>query len=123
MSENGVRSFDVILHDGSPNVGGAWAQEATVQTSLVIDAVRLATEFLSPKGTFVTKIFRSQDYTKVQYCLNQLFDRVEVTKPNASRSTSAETYIVGKKYKAPAKIDSRLLDVKYLFDVEQEKPK
>ncbi|RZC44600.1 hypothetical protein C5167_037551 [Papaver somniferum] len=123
MKENGVRSFDVVLHDGSPNIGGAWAQEATVQTSLVVDAVRLATEFLSPKGTIVTKIFRSQDYNKVLYCLNQLFDKVEVTKPIASRSTSAETYIVGKKYKAPAKIDPRLLDVKYLFDVEQENRK
>ncbi|KAI3848854.1 hypothetical protein MKX03_034240 [Papaver bracteatum] len=123
MKENCVRSFDVVLHDGSPNIGGAWAQEATVQTSLVVDAVRLATEFLSPKGTIVTKIFRSQDYNKVLYCLNQLFDKFEVTKPIASRSTSAETYIVGKKYKAPAKIDPRLLDVKYLFDVEQENPK
>ncbi|KAI3845501.1 hypothetical protein MKW92_033137 [Papaver armeniacum] len=123
MKENGIRGFDVVLHDGSPNIGGAWAQEATVQTSLVVDAVRLATEFLSPKGTLVTKIFRSQDYNKVLYCLNKLFDKVEVTKPIASRSTSAETYIVGKKYKAPGKIDPRLLDVKYLFDVEQENPK
>ncbi|KAI3982657.1 hypothetical protein MKX01_021414, partial [Papaver californicum] len=71
MSENGVRGFDVILHDGSPNVGGAWAQEATVQTSLIIDSVKLATEFMSPKGTFVTKIFRSQDYNAVLYCLKQ----------------------------------------------------
>ncbi|KAI3903156.1 hypothetical protein MKW98_031810 [Papaver atlanticum] len=123
MSENGVRGFDVILHDGSPNVGGAWAQEATVQTSLIIDSVKLATEFMSPKGTFVTKIFRSQDYNAVLYCLKQLFEKVEVTKPIASRSTSAETYIIGKKYLAPAKIDPRLLDVKHLFDVEEKKQK
>jgi AdoMet-dependent rRNA methyltransferase SPB1 len=56
MNENGYRAFDVILHDGSPNVGGAWAQEATSQNSLVIDAVKLATQFLAPKGTFVTKV-------------------------------------------------------------------
>ncbi|RZC44599.1 hypothetical protein C5167_037552 [Papaver somniferum] len=100
MEENGLRSFDVVLHDGSPNFGGVWAQDSTVQNSLVIDAVRLATDFLSPKGTFVTKIFRSQDCNKVLYCLKQLFDKVEVTKPIASRSTSAETYIVSKNYKA-----------------------
>ena len=57
MNENGYSAFDVILHDGSPNVGGAWAQEATSQNSLVIDAVKLATQFLAPKGTFVTKVF------------------------------------------------------------------
>lgn len=56
MSENRCVAFDLILHDGSPNVGGAWAQEATTQNALVIDAVKLATQFLSPKGTFVTKV-------------------------------------------------------------------
>ncbi|OVA07060.1 Ribosomal RNA methyltransferase FtsJ domain [Macleaya cordata] len=123
MGENGCRAFDVVLHDGSPNVGGAWAQEATSQASLVIDAVKLATEFLSPKGTFVTKVFRSQDYSAVLYCLKQLFAKVEVTKPVASRSASAEIYVVGQNYKAPAKIDPRLLDVKHLFQGAIEAPK
>jgi hypothetical protein len=45
----------------------------------------------------------------------QLFEKVEVDKPAASRSASAEIYVLGLKYKAPAKIDPRLLDVKYLF--------
>lgn len=45
----------------------------------------------------------------------QLFEKVEVDKPAASRSASAEIYLLGIKYKAPAKIDPRLLDVKYLF--------
>ncbi|XP_057953422.1 adoMet-dependent rRNA methyltransferase spb1 [Malania oleifera] len=115
MDENGCRAFDLVLHDGSPNVGGAWAQEATVQNALVIDSVKLATEFLARKGTFVTKVFRSQDYNSVRYCLNQLFEKVEVVKPSASRKESAEIYVLGLKYKAPAKIDSRLLDVKHLF--------
>ncbi|XP_078438883.1 ftsJ-like methyltransferase family protein [Wolffia australiana] len=111
----GCVAFDVVLHDGSPNVGGAWAQEATAQSALVIDALKLATEFLAPKGIFVTKVFRSQDYNAVLYGLKQLFEKVEVTKPIASRSSSAEIYIVGLRYKAPGKIDPRLLDVKHLF--------
>ncbi|XAR59555.1 27S pre-rRNA (guanosine(2922)-2'-O)-methyltransferase [Bertholletia excelsa] len=123
MAENGCRAFDLVLHDGSPNVGGAWAQEATSQNALVIDSVKLATEFLAPKGTFVTKVFRSQDYSAVLYCLRQLFEKVEVDKPAASRSASAEIYILGFKYKAPAKIDPRLLDVKHLFQGGKEPPK
>ncbi|XP_051145192.1 adoMet-dependent rRNA methyltransferase spb1 [Andrographis paniculata] len=123
MSENGCRAFDLVLHDGSPNVGGAWAQEATSQNALVIDSLKLASEFLAPKGTFVTKVFRSQDYTAVLYCLRQLFEKVEVDKPQASRSTSAEIYIIGLKYKAPAKIDPRLLDVKHLFQGGKEPSK
>ncbi|XP_058088778.1 uncharacterized protein LOC131235582 [Magnolia sinica] len=123
MDENGCRAFDVVLHDGSPNVDGALAQEATSQAALVIDAVKVATEFLAPKGTFVTKVFRSQDYSAILYCLKQLFNKVEVTKPGASRSTSAEIYVVGLRYKAPAKIDPRLLDVKHLFQGAIEPPR
>ncbi|KAI3448025.1 hypothetical protein Pfo_004690 [Paulownia fortunei] len=123
MSENGCRAFDLVLHDGSPNVGGAWAKEATSQNALVIDSVKLATELLAPKGTFVTKVFRSQDYTAVLYCLRQLFEKVEVDKPQASRSSSAEIYLIAFKYKAPAKIDPRLLDVKHLFQGGKEPPK
>ncbi|CAK9134084.1 unnamed protein product [Ilex paraguariensis] len=123
MAENSVRAFDLVLHDGSPNVGGAWAREATSQNALVIDSVKLATEFLAPKGTFITKIFRSQDYSAVVYCLKQLFEKVEVDKPLASRSASAEIYVLGFKYKAPAKIDPRLLDVKHLFQGGKEPPK
>ncbi|KAM0885358.1 hypothetical protein ACQ4PT_030431 [Festuca glaucescens] len=121
MDSKGVAAFDVVLHDGSPNVGGAWAQEATTQSALVIDAVRLATYFLAPKGAFITKVFRSQDYNAIMFCLKQLFEKVEVTKPQASRGTSAEIYIICLKYKAPAKIQPELLDIKHLFNVENEK--
>ncbi|XP_057783115.1 adoMet-dependent rRNA methyltransferase spb1 [Salvia miltiorrhiza] len=123
MAENACSAFDLVLHDGSPNVGGAWAKEATSQNALVIDSVKLATELLAPKGNFVTKVFRSQDYTAVLYCLRQLFEKVEVDKPAASRSASAEIYVLGLKYKAPSKIDPRLLDFKHLFQGGKEPPK
>ncbi|KAM7514708.1 hypothetical protein LguiA_004291 [Lonicera macranthoides] len=123
MAENGCRAFDLVLHDGSPNVGGAWAKEATSQNALVIDSVKLATEFLAPRGTFITKVFRSQDYSAVLYCLRQLFEKVEVDKPLASRSASAEIYVIGFRYKAPAKIDPRLLDFKHLFQGGKEPSK
>ena len=43
---------------GAPNVGGAWASEAYNQSWLVLESLRMATDVLAPKGTFVTKIFR-----------------------------------------------------------------
>ncbi|KAF6162045.1 hypothetical protein GIB67_002634 [Kingdonia uniflora] len=115
MQENGCRAFDLVLHDGSPNIGGRWAQEATEQNALVIEALRLATQFLAPKGDFITKIFRSQDYTAVIYCLSQLFGKVEPLKPDSSRKESAETFLIAKHYRAPAKVDPKLLDIKHLF--------
>ncbi|CAN6914643.1 unnamed protein product [Brassica oleracea] len=115
LEKHGVKALDLVLHDGSPNIGGAWAQEAMSQNALVIDSVKLATEFLAPNGNFITKVFRSRDYNSVLFCLRKLFEKVEVFKPPASRSASAETYLLGLKYKAPGKIDPRLLDFRHLF--------
>uniref|UniRef100_M4D1V1 rRNA methyltransferase n=1 Tax=Brassica campestris TaxID=3711 RepID=M4D1V1_BRACM len=115
MEKHGVRAFDLVLHDGSPNLGGAWSQELMSQNALVIDSVKLATEFLAPRGNFITKVFRSRDYHSVRFCLRELFEKVEELKPTASRSTSSETYLIGLNYKAPAKIDPRLLDYRHLF--------
>jgi AdoMet-dependent rRNA methyltransferase SPB1 len=68
MDSRGVAAFDVVLHDGSPNVGGAWAQEATTQSALVIDAVRLATYFLAPKGAFITKVGKQRAHHQLPAC-------------------------------------------------------
>lgn len=57
------------------------------------------------------------------YAFQQLFDKVEATKPPSSRSTSAEIFVVCLKYKAPAKIDPRLLDHKVLFQEVEEAPR
>uniref|UniRef100_A0A1J3DHF9 Putative rRNA methyltransferase n=1 Tax=Noccaea caerulescens TaxID=107243 RepID=A0A1J3DHF9_NOCCA len=122
MEKHGVGAFNLVLHDGSPNVGGAWAQESVAQNALVIDSVRLATEFLARNGNLITKVFRSRDYNSVLFCLRKLFEKVEVYKPDASRLSSAETYLLGLKYKAPGTIDPRLLDYRYLFK-EAAEPK
>ena len=63
---------------------------------------------------------RSQDYTALLYAFKLLFNKVEATKPAASRDTSAEIFVVCLGYKAPAKIDPRLLDPKHLFKVRTQ---
>lgn len=50
----------------------------------------------------------------------QLFEEVKVFKPMASRSESSETYLLGLRYKAPAKIPSHLLDYRQLFKYTAE---
>lgn len=108
-------AVDTVVHDGAPNMGTAWGVDAFGQNTLVLAACKLATEFLRMHGTFITKIFRSADHDALLYVLRQLFEKVEVTKPRASRDNSSECFAVCLRYKNPKEIDSRLFDPNCVF--------
>ncbi|KMV65859.1 rRNA methylase [Encephalitozoon cuniculi EcunIII-L] len=112
----GTHKADVVLHDGAPNVGTSWENDAFNQNLLVLHSARLAAEFLRKGGVFVTKVFRSQDYFSLLNVLSQLFGSVETSKPLSSRSQSAEIFLVCLGFIGEEDVDYSILEASAVFE-------
>lgn len=91
--------FDVVLSDCSPNVSGIWSVDHERQMFLARASLEIAKRVLKNGGTLVVKAFQGSEYASFLSEVKQHFGFVKTTKPEASRKTSAEMYIVAKNFR------------------------
>jgi 23S rRNA (uridine2552-2'-O)-methyltransferase len=62
----------------------------------VEEALGRAERLLAPGGVFVAKIFQGPDVAAIRKRMQARFTEVHLAKPDASRGSSTEVYLVGK---------------------------
>ena len=87
-------SVDVVLSDLSPNVSGNWDLDHARQIDLTRTALKLSNKILKKDGKVVIKVFQGDMLNELIDELKKEFKKIIITKPNASRQTSSEIYLI-----------------------------
>ena len=85
---------DVLLSDLAPNVSVIWDIDQFRQISLTKSAFHVAKKVLRKGGKCVFKVFEGNCLKELKDELKLYFDKIYLSKPNASRHVSSELYII-----------------------------
>ena len=99
MSAHGITPpFDVVMSDMAPKTTGIRITDQARSLELCELALATAERFLRPRGSFIAKLFHSEDFEKFREALRQRFGKVEVLRPKSTRKESKEIFLIGKLY-------------------------
>lgn len=90
---------DVVVSDVAPNVSGIWELDNARQIDLAQQSLKVAASVLRYGGNFFVKVFQGSSTNRFINEVRQQFSFVKMVKPRASRSKSAELYVLGMNYK------------------------
>lgn len=92
------QKFDGVISDIAPNLSGIKMADQQRSQELTSQALELAATFLKPGGFFLCKVFQQEGLKAFQREVGRRFKKVIITKPEASRKSSAELYLVARGY-------------------------
>jgi len=92
---------DLVLSDMSAPATGHAATDHLRIVALAEDAFAFAETILRPGGAFVAKVLQGGAEAALLATLKRAFAEVRHAKPAASRSESAESYVVAKGFRGP----------------------
>ena len=95
LSENLTKKPDLILSDMSVNLSGIKLVDDEANLELNLFCLNLSKKILSKKGALLIKTFSNQNLKKIKKLFEENFEKVVVEKPPASKTSSAEVYLLG----------------------------
>jgi 23S rRNA (uridine2552-2'-O)-methyltransferase len=93
---------NLVLSDMAPNISGIAVVDQARAEQLAELALEFALKWLKPGGNLLVKAFQGEAYSAVRSAMRRHFRQVVTRKPQASRSRSAETYLLGRDLLVPA---------------------
>ena len=93
------QSFDVIVSDMAPNLTGTEVTDQANMQELIEQACAFCQDHLKPEGTLIMKAFSGSAFNEVMALFKTMFNKVKVSKPDASRQASKEIYLIGQGFK------------------------
>ncbi|MFK8329615.1 23S rRNA (uridine(2552)-2'-O)-methyltransferase RlmE [Pseudomonas sp. BJa5] len=95
----GNSHVDLVISDMAPNMSGTPAVDIPKAMFLCELALDLATRVLKPGGDFLIKIFQGEGFDVYLKDARQKFDKVQMFKPDSSRDSSREQYLLARGYR------------------------
>jgi len=97
----GAAPVDLVISDMAPNLSGIAAADAARMSDLAELAIDFAAHHLKEDGALLVKCFHGSGYSQIVEAFRRHFAQVQARKPEASRSASAETYLLGRRPRRP----------------------
>jgi len=94
----GSGGVDVVISDMAPNMTGEYSVDHARSIHLARQALDVALDLLEPGGDLVVKVFDGPDLADLRSDVDESFEYVRSIRPDASRDSSSELYLVAKGY-------------------------
>ena len=88
--------FDLVLSDIAPNLSGIGITDSENMIELLNIEIYLINKYLVKGGSFLAKCFQGRSFDYLKGYMKKNFKEVIRIKPEASRTSSKECYLLGK---------------------------
>jgi len=105
LDNDALRTFapyDIVLSDMAPATSGNKVRDQARSYELFMRALEVALALGKPGGSFVGKLFMSEDFQSARQALRDHYDREQTIRPSGTRSVSSEVFLVGMGLREPA---------------------